>query len=369
LKTLHLYLKYFSFSILLYLKSQEADSVQCRKWEWKAGFSSGLLAQHRAVLNQLIKGYPKSAELDLLIRTNGEKYWHYENNQPWIGIHASLTGYANPQRLGYAIALAPFAEIPLREKRTTLYLRICWGAAWLTKKFDVYENQKNIAIGSHLNHYIQFRWFWKIPLNKNLCFEPGFMAMHVSNARFQSPNLGLNIVAVQTLLHFSKNSSFIPMQKPAAVLFFRNEIALIQTFGWNDYEVYGKKLLSSGTQFQYHFLNKPKHRFMAGVDFYYDQNYLQNVAYYASVPNSFLARYRFGPKIGYAYNIGKISFPVEMGIYIYQITRPDGLFFHRIGMRYYHSSGVILNATLRSHFAVAYCFELGLGYNIKWKKK
>jgi hypothetical protein len=58
-----------------------------------------------------------------------------------------------------------------------------------------------------------------------------------------------------------------------------------------------------------------------------------------------------------------------MGIYIHQITRPDGLFFHRIGMRYYHSSGVILNATLRSHFAVAYCFELGLGYNVRWKKK
>ncbi|MCX8079966.1 MAG: acyloxyacyl hydrolase [Bacteroidia bacterium] len=334
----------------------------------KAGFATGIIAQHRAVLNQLIKGYPKAMEVNVLKDTDGSRYWHYENNYPKIGIHFSATDYANINNLGWALALAPFAEIPLRERKSSLHMRICWGAAWLTKKFDIHRNQKNIAIGSHLNHYIQFRWFWKIPVSNKVIFEPGFMAMHVSNARFQSPNLGLNILSLQSVLHFGTNEH-LPKTIPLVPEFFRKEFFLVQTVGINDYEVYGKKLFSFGTQLQYHFLNKPKHRWMAGTDFYYDQNYLTNVEYYAKVPDNTLKKFRFGPKIGYAYNLGRISFPIEMGYYLYQITNPDGNFFHRIGMRYYFSNGIIINATLRSHFAVAYCFELGAGYVIKYSKK
>jgi hypothetical protein len=355
-----------NFSII---QSQSDTLPITREWGIKAGIAKGIIAQHRAVLSQLIRGYPLMAEISIFRRTSGKKYWHVENNIPYPGILFSFTDFANPRQLGYSFALAPYLEIPLREKKTTLHLRLCWGLAWLTKKFDIHENQKNIAIGSHLNAYIQFRWFWKIPLSPRLVFEPGFTAMHVSNARFQSPNLGLNILALQTCFNFNFKSHSLSAPTPTLPSFPRQEILLAQTIGWNDYEVYGKKLTSFGTQIQFHYLNKPKHRWMFGADIYYDQNYLQNVSYYSPVPKDFFAKLRGGPKIGYAYNVGNISFPVEMGFYIHQITNPDGLFFHRIGMRYYFPSGWTIVTTLRSHFAVAYCFEFGLGYVIKMKKQ
>jgi hypothetical protein len=40
----------------------------------------------------------------------------------------------------------------------------------------------------------------------------------------------------------------------------------------------------------------------------------------------------------------------------------------RIGVRYYSKSGLIAHFGLRTHFAVAYDFEYGLGYRfyLKW---
>ena len=66
--------------------------------------------------------------------------------------------------------------------------------------------------------------------------------------------------------------------------------------------------------------------------------------------------------------MGRISFPIEMGVYLRQLTEPDGLFFHRLGVRYFGKNGLVLAFGMRSHFAVAYNFEFGVGYRIRLRK-
>ena len=71
---------------------------------------------------------------------------------------------------------------------------------------------------------------------------------------------------------------------------------------------------------------------------------------------------RVSARLGYSYNIGHISLPIEMGYYVFQKSKPDGYVVSRIGVRYYSKSGIVAHFGLRTHFAVAYNFEYGLGY-------
>jgi hypothetical protein len=78
---------------------------------------------------------------------------------------------------------------------------------------------------------------------------------------------------------------------------------------------------------------------------------------------------QLGVKACYAYNIGRISLPIEMGYYAISKPKEDGPIFHRIGIRHYCKNGLILNFTMKSHWAVAAHFDYGIGYRFNVKKK
>ena len=71
----------------------------------------------------------------------------------------------------------------------------------------------------------------------------------------------------------------------------------------------------------------------------------------------------------YSYNLGRVSFPFETGYYFYQKSKPDGDIVSRIGIKYYSRSGIVASIGLRTHFAVAYNFEYGIGYRLFLKSK
>ena len=106
--------------------------------------------QHRATIGHLIKGYVPMVEVNLVKPSDGSKLWHLENNLPDVGLCATFIDFGNPSQLGQSISLAPFIEIPLNVKvrASRPIFRISWGLAYLTRRFDINENHKNIAIGS-----------------------------------------------------------------------------------------------------------------------------------------------------------------------------------------------------------------------------
>jgi hypothetical protein len=71
---------------------------------------------------------------------------------------------------------------------------------------------------------------------------------------------------------------------------------------------------------------------------------------------------RVGIKFNYAFIMHRMSVPVEFGAYVYDKRNIDGLFFHRVGLRYMINKHLIANLTLITHWAVADYFEWGLGY-------
>jgi hypothetical protein len=165
--------KYSFFSLLLGASVFAQNGITGNPdWQIKPAISPGFVLVHRISIGHLVKGYPTNYELNISKPTMGNKLWHLENNKPDIGISLQCLDFKNPRQLGYGLTVAPYIEIPLneKEKKSRLVLRLCFGATYITKRFDIKTNHKNIAIGSHVNAFVQFKGFWQFKLTKLLRF-------------------------------------------------------------------------------------------------------------------------------------------------------------------------------------------------------
>jgi hypothetical protein len=340
-------------------------------WYIKPAINQGVVLEHRSTIGHLIKGYPTMYELNVVKPTIGNRMWHHENNFPDLGLSFNVIDFKNPKELGYSFSIAPFAEIPLNKKQkvSRLIFRLSWGLAYFNKKFDVETNHKNIAIGSHFNSYVQFKWFWQLQLNDKIRLEPGFSFTHASNAKMKTPNLGLNVGSINLAINFKhiskKNKITTPVLPDSTKLpnTPRHELFIWQTIGINDREPStDKKRLTLTTSFGYYFNKRNTHKFGLGADIFYDENMIDDLNFDNLPTNTVADVLRGGPKLCYAYNLGQITFPVEMGFYIKNPYTGDGLFFHRIGVRYLSKKGIMGLVNLRTHWGVAYSFEFGMGY-------
>jgi len=337
-------------------------------WQIKPVVNQGFVLIHRTSIGHLVKGFPTIYELNISKPTMGNKLWHLENNKPDIGVTLQCLDFKNPSQLGYALTAAPYVEIPLnaKEKRSRVIMRLCWGATYITKCFDLYENRKNIAIGSHVNSFVQFKWYWHLQLTKNMRFEPGFAFTHASNGKSRNPNLGLNVVSLNAGLNI-----LIPSKQPKPEIVkidsstrvrSKNEIFAFAAIGFNQREIATEESKVIVTSVTYQRNVRNTHKFSAGIDLFYDEIFMHDYeTEFKQKPQGF-DQMRISARLGYSYNIGRISLPIEMGYYVFQKTKPDGIIVSRIGVRYYSRCGLVGHFGLRTHFAVAYNFEYGLGY-------
>lgn len=343
------------------------------EWQIKPVINHGFILIHRTSIGHLVKGYPTIYELNVSRPTWGDKTWQIENNKPDIGISFQCIDFKNPQQLGYALTIAPYVEVPLnaREKKSRVVMRLCWGLDYITKHFDVNTNRKNIAIGSNFNSFVQFKWFWHLKLSERLRFEPGFAFTHVSNGKAKNPNLGLNVVSLNAGLNYiipsRKSRTQTKCVDSSTCVKSKNEFFAFVSIGFNQREIAtpDMKVITVSGAYQRNVRNT--HKFSAGVDLFYDENYQIDYENKFLVKPTGFDQMRMSVRLGYSYNIGRISLPIEMGYYAFQKAKPDGYVVSRIGVRYYSKSGVVAHFGLRTHFAVAYNFEYGLGYRFYLK--
>ncbi|MFO0321124.1 MAG: acyloxyacyl hydrolase [Bacteroidota bacterium] len=334
----------------------------------------GFIFEQRRIIGNLVKGYIPGFELDIVKPTYGNKKWHKENNFPEVGLSLNFIDYSNPKQLGYCFGLSPFIDFPLKQKdkKSRLYLRVCWGVSYLTKHYDVNTNPKNIAIGSAFNTYVQFKWFWHFNINEKIRLEPGFSFAHSSNGRAAVPNLGLNVVSLNLGITYKfKNDPVIsPLQDSAGLWESKHELLIWDAVGFNEHEPpNGPKYFANTFGINYYYNKKNTHKFGAGFDVCYDTQNEYHLQTSNNPSNGWTDLLQLGVKLCYAYNVGRVSLPVEMGYYAISKPKEDGPIFHRIGIRYYCKNGLMYNFSLKSHWAVAAHFDYGIGYRFKLRKK
>lgn len=336
----------------------------------------GYIMQHRNSMAHLVNGHIYGAELNWAKQTKGEKLWHYENNFPEKGIALHFYSLANPNQLGQIIGFAPYYDIGLNKtnKISRLYLRLSCGVSYSTQKFDPILNHKNNVVSSSVNAFVNFKWYYKIQLSKNLRLDAGLNFAHASNGKFKTPNLGLNLLTLHSGLTYcitSQNSNTNIKVDSTYLKNTKHEYFGIIALGINENEPPGgAKFLSQSYTLGYNFKKRNTHKFGAGLDVFYCQSIKQELVEIDSIKlKSNLNYAQLGGRIGYSYVIGKLSLPIELGYYLYSQYKANGMFYHRIGFRYHFDNNLILTFALKSHWAVAHYFEYGIGYRFPFKTK
>ena len=364
----------YLFFIFVFVSQALAQSITNTSpiWFVKPVVNNGFILVHRSNISHLVKGNPTIYELNIGKSSSGNKLWQIENNLPDIGISLQCIDFKNPLQLGYALTASPYIEIPLNKTPKILRpsMRLCWGLTYITKSYDSNENKENIAIGSHFNSFVQFRCFWRFKLSNLLRIEPGITFTHASNGKAKNPNLGINVASLNLGLNYaiqSKANQSIPKIDSSTKAKSKNEVIFFTAIGFNQKNIASPSLKTFVYSFAYQRNLRNSHKYVLGIDVFYDQNYLIDYENVFKNKAQGIDQLRMSIKLGYSYNVGRFSFPFELGYYFFQKTNPDELIVNRLGVRYYSKTGLIAHFGLRTHFAVAYNFEYGLGYRFSLK--
>ena len=364
----------YLFFIFVFVSQALAQSIANTSSIWfiKPVVNNGFILVHRSNISHLVKGNPTIYELNIGKSSSGNKLWQIENNLPDIGISLQCIDFKNPLQLGYALTASPYIEIPLNKTPKILRpsIRLCWGLTYITKSYDSNENKENIAIGSHFNSFVQFRCFWLFKLSNLLRIEPGITFTHASNGKAKNPNLGLNVASLNLGLNYSiqsKANQSITKVDSSTKAKSNNELIFFTAIGFNQKQIASPILKTFVYSFAYQCNLRNSHKYVLGIDVFYDQNYLIDYENVFKNKAQGIDQLRMSIKLGYSYNVGRLSFPFEVGYYFFQKTNPDELIVNRLGVRYYSKTGLIAHFGLRTHFAVAYNFEYGLGYRFSLK--
>lgn len=116
----------------------------------------------------------------------------------------------------------------------------------------------------------------------------------------------------------------------------------------------------------------PKSAFGIGAEAFYEAGL--NVR---TQPNAFEPKMYFknGFSVGicgtYSFIVGNLRLPIGYGYYVYSGVNqfPNGRHYHRVGVQYLVKDAWMFSFTLKSHFAVAYHFDIGVGYIFPWNQR
>jgi hypothetical protein len=362
-----LYFVFFLSELLLFAQSSTPNNQ--KHFNFNAHY--GFIMAHNPNMNYLIKRHITAGELCLIQQSNGAKKWEriYKNPEKGIGLY--LANLGNPQQLGFAIGLYPFVNFPLNpSSKFKLYLRSGNGIGVITKPYKRFTNHKNNINGTYLNEFIYLRLNSVFPLTKDLRIETGIGLTHLSNGNWAQPNLGINLLTINTGITLAGYQDSNDKYKPALdttpnKLDYKPFFCVIASGGptelnYRDGKKYGSYALAL---FGWKPVS-PKSRFGAGFDFFYDKS---NIArsqtgsiYYKS--DTGLTNIQAGIRVGYELVVGKFTLPIEMGSYFFTKSTANGPLYHRFGIRYYINKHLILAYTLKTHWVTAENIEFGIGY-------
>jgi hypothetical protein len=273
------------------------------------------------IKSKFINGF----EFNYIKPTTGKKLWQHENNFPEYGLGFTYYNLNNPKELGNIYATYIFCDIPLSKKEKTfrLYLRLATGIAYTPTHFDPISNPDNYMLSTPINAYANFKCFYRWNFKKNFCWDLGLSYSHASNGNSNLPNLGANMVTMNTGVVYK----FIKSQKAvitkidsSTYVKSKYEIVLWAGEGIVQKKIFGKKYLAqsySATSY-YDFRNTQK--IGMGIDMFYNAANIDSMKQEGVVLSNNFQNLQAGIKVAYSYSLGRLSLPVELGYYIFSLA-------------------------------------------------
>ncbi len=195
--------------------------ISCLFW----GITLGLQAQSTGIALNYQGGYnvpihPRypntqrpthSFEFAVLHEAKRDRLWAILHHRPQIAYLLGVQTLGNEAVLGQAIYAIPSLNFRLfQRKRWQGQLRVGWGLAYATRSFHSRFNPTNIVLGARWNACATVRFLLRYRVASAWHLVLGLGASHYSNGGFVSPNLGINIPALQVGVQYEWGHSIAP---------------------------------------------------------------------------------------------------------------------------------------------------------------
>ena len=343
--------------------SQNSDTIKNVSFMTK--YSKGYIFAHHKSFKYFINNYVSSIDANICFRTKGNKIWHQVYKYPTIGLGFYFADLGNPDLLGNVNAIYPFISVPIIErKKFKLNYKFSEGIAWLNKKFDLYDNKYNFAIGSHLNVYLNLNLESEIKFaNKTyLILAVGYT--HYSNGGTIQPNKGFNIVTLQSGIKYKLNEKEYKIEIKIPDFIPKNEYSIILSAGIKNLPPARKiiypissLMINAKRQFSH------KGKFGFGIDIFYDKSRIKMLKDEGIENPTNTELFYGGAHLSYDFIYGNMSFTTQMGLFLLGKARSFQVVYHRFGLSYKFDNNLITGIHLKTFWAAADFIEWGVGYS------
>jgi len=334
----------------------------------------GNLFRHSQTMTSRMPESTWGAEINIVKHLHGQKPWHQQRNFPWVGLGLMFLDYNSPDVFGQVWGIYPNIQFPLIRASTWEWtFRAGFGLSYVTKPFERFPdvNLENTAIGGHWNNISPFSTDFRYQLNKQMDFQAGLSFVHVSNASFQQPNLGLNMWSAHLGLRYFPSGNR-GTNKPSSSLNLSNRwliharagIAFIDSWPGNG-PINPSYMGSVYTSKRYWSKNKA----FAGIDLHYHSGmyvFLKSIE--NEVGKEKWASTQLALFAGHEFIYGPVGLLFQGGVYLHRTYQQPELFYQKLGCNIYlyqAENGILkevfVSTLLKTHLFTAELFEMGVG--------
>ncbi len=328
----------------------------------------GFLIPHHTEIWALTNGYFPVWEVSIFKQTDGRKHYHYLRKYPQLGVSYLYSDFGISENLGVMHAIIPNIRLPLISgKKVSLSFGMGLGVAYLSKKFDRFENYKNLTIGSHINAAVNFKLKSRWKINSRVHFNTGVSVLHVSNGTVKTPNYGLNVPAAFAGIDWKINTKEIKYHKPEILPEKKGKmnIRIIGSLAskqisrqWDmDFMVYIGTMILSG------YYNNTN-RLLIGIDGVYDESVKYMLEQKEQPTEELMDVAKIGVNIGHEWTFSWLSIFMNLGYYVHNNYENDAVLYNKIGMNIQIMKFAFVGVNLQAHWGQAEFLSFGLGLNL-----
>jgi hypothetical protein len=330
----------------------------------------GFVVPHHNFIAYFITDHVRGFQVNVGLHTNGEKNWQQYYHMPNIGLGFYHSGLGNKEVFGEVNALFCYVErfFLNEDKRFNFGNRISFGLDYINKKYDINQDNFDVAIGSHINVFLNYSLEIKARLSPQLNLKFGAGFSHTSNGNIKSPNKGLNLFTSFVGIQYS----FKPWHVQPRLLLTeteesKNKFLLSLAFGKKQVDSYvNKTIIPLAVSGEYGRKVSRTGWLGSSLNIYNDPSIKKKMESLGDTA-SYADNIRITLNLSYEIFMGRLSYVFQPGIYLKNNYKVNGLISNRIGLRYKLTDHLITGVTIKAHWvAVADFIEFGVGY--QWHK-
>lgn len=321
-----------------------------------------------------LQGHPTGLFASYNVQTRGVKDWQEHYNYPDYGISFGYQDFKS-EILGELYSIYGHYNIYLlnRTALNQLILRAGIGLAYSTKPYDKVLNNKNTALGSHINSSTFFKLYYQRNyILGNIGGTAGLTFVHTSNSNVRSPNSGVNIWAISAGLNYNLDD-----KKPIKYIPTKDSLKTVEPIklnlairgGVNESPIIGSGVKPFFVASAY--LDKRisrKSAFQIGAELYISQMLKDYYEILLNIPHAKIEEAdsfsRIGTFLGYELFINKLSVECQIGYYVKYPFEFDGRIYETLGLKRYINNKWFVSARLKAHMANAETVEFGMGIRL-----